>query len=111
MGGMLPVEIFNLSLGQVGQFGIDVTLVASLVIELLPEEQADTEDEYHGGCSQIEAVSDRVIWSIERKDYEAIDKRQRACLLSHRKAQLTSPGRDESANVTHHDVGSDTSRS
>lgn len=65
---MLPVEIFDLSFSQSGQLGVDVTLVAPLVVPLLPEEEsyAKNEDQRRGG--QIQTIADRIIWSIEGKD-------------------------------------------
>lgn len=69
MGRVLPVEIFNLVLGQSRQFGIDIPLVTLLVVVDLPEVEGNAQYEDNRGCCQIEAVSDRVVRSVERQDF------------------------------------------
>ena len=66
VGRMLPVEIFNLLLGESSEFSVDISLVSLLVIVDLPEVKSDAENKDCSRRRQIETVADGVIWSIER---------------------------------------------
>lgn len=68
---MLPVEIFNLLLGESSQFGVDIALITPLVVVDLPEVESEAENEDRGGGGQIETIADRVVRTVERQDYEA----------------------------------------
>ena len=86
---MFPIHILDLKLTLTREFGIDILVLALSVVPLHPEQHPDTQQQNCTAGRQIQAVTNMVIWSIERQ------KRPRG---------------DEPANIAKHDVGADGGR-
>lgn len=66
--GMLPVQVLNGLLIQPRQFRVYVALLSPLVVPFHPEEQHNGQNENGRARSQVKAVADVVIWTVEREE-------------------------------------------
>lgn len=62
---MLPVEILDLPLSKPGKLLVNIDLFSALVIAADKDPQADREQEQSGRRSEVDAVSDAVVWLVK----------------------------------------------
>jgi hypothetical protein len=65
---VFPVQIFTSLIIQTSKLGIDVSLVAFLVVPLDVEHQSDAQYQDRRASSQIQPIADRVVGSIMRHE-------------------------------------------
>lgn len=63
---MLPVEILDLCLGHGSKRLVDIDFLAALIVSLEEEQKANGEQEDGRGCSEIQPVTDAVIWTVDQ---------------------------------------------
>ena len=64
---MFPVQIVDLLLGILCKFRLGIALIATLVVQALPDPKQCSSDEDRSPNCSVDAVSDRIIRGVEGK--------------------------------------------